>query len=465
MMDNTSPQDDLRAHLVELYARFLTAQGTQPADHFLGGYLRRRREIRGSARHFLGAVFFALLRQRVTTLLLSGWKGEADREGRFVPMLLPPGGEAIRAVTRWLRQDMVLDASEARDKALTALNLAKSRPPIPGETSIKWPENPGGEIDSINQALDAPGDHVPGDLLPLLGGVLPPLLFQRWEGRFGREEALALHQVMAKPGALDLRINPECLSREDLLSRLASHEVPAEPTPHSPDGIRILRKGNLRSLEDKYPGAWEVQNEASQIVTHALGDIRGMRVIDACAGAGGKSLHLAARVGPEGRVFAHDIDPARLDRIKPRMARGGIGNIEILNPGGVVETAPYDAVLIDAPCLGFGRLGRDPVASWRAPFPRMLDRTVREQAECLRVYMPLVRPGGILVYAVCSFEPEETTEMLEGLEGFAPDPLPQPLDGPPFAATRSPDGSSVVILPSQHGTDGFFIARMRRKSD
>lgn len=461
MTELKDPQDDLRAHLLELYARFLPA-ASQPADQFLGGFLRRRPFIRGSARNFLGAVFFSLLRHRVSTLLLTGWDGEPDDDGRLLRGICPPSEEAVRAVTRWLRQDMKLDAAGVQQAITRAMEIVAGRPPIKDEPPLSWPENVDVTVDSMVRAIDNPEGVVPENCRQLLGGVIPPWLFQRWAGRFGEEGTRELGRAMTAPAPLDLRVNLSRLSREELLEVLHREEIDAQPARFSPDGIRIGRKVNLRGLQERHPGAWEVQDEASQLVSHALGGARGWKILDACAGAGGKALHLASLVGSEGHVFAHDIDGGRLARIAPRMARADVGNITLLDPGEATAAAPYDAVLIDAPCLGLGRLRRDPVATWRGPFMRMLEETCRAQEECLKQYAHLVRPGGVLIYATCSFEEEETTEQLARLEGFEPAPLPSPLNGTPFQSTQSADGSSVVLLPSLHGTDGFFIGRMRR---
>ncbi|MCC5876233.1 MAG: RsmB/NOP family class I SAM-dependent RNA methyltransferase [Candidatus Sumerlaeia bacterium] len=461
MNQKIDPRDDLRAHLLELYARYLKVP-SQPADQFLGGYLRRRSEVRGSARNFIGAVFFSLLRHRVSTLLLSGWDGNPDEDGCLLVSICPREEEALRAVTRWLRQDMGLDVAEVRRCLTVARDIAASRPPIKKEVPLQWPAKSDVIVGDMLRAIENPGAVIPEELCELLGGVVPPWLHKRWASRFGKEIALGVGWSMGAPAPLDLRVNTDCLSREELLRILDVEEIPATATPWSPDGIRLKRKVNLTGLQERHPGAWEVQDEASQLVSHCIGDLRGLRVLDACAGAGGKALHLAALVGGEGRVFAHDIDGERLSRIAPRIKRAGVGNIMVLDPGDAASAGPYDAVLIDAPCLGLGRLRRDPVATWRGPFNRMLEETCRAQAECLRLYAPLVRPGGVLVYATCSFEEEETVGQLSGITGFEPAALPAPLNGEAFQQTRSADGSSVVLLPSLHGPDGFFIGRMRR---
>lgn len=457
-----TPKDDLRAWLLELYARYVS-NPVQPPDQFLGGFLRRHGGIRGRARNFLGAVFYSQLRRRAATLLLGGWDGTPSAEGHLLSAIHRPEVESVHALLHWMVEDLALAPEQAMETLRVALRVAGSRAGDGRTGPLEWCETlaEDGKQFLLSTAIGA--GAVRPELADPLRAALPPVLWRRWEARFGRGRALELARAMGQTAPLDIRVNTAVVERRRVLEVLHAAQVPAGPLPHSPAGIRLGRKVNLSAVEGLEEGWWEVQDEGSQLICLACGG--GGRVLDACAGAGGKALAVASL--PDAEVFAHDTDGERLARLVPRAERAiraGGRPVTILPPGEAARAAPYDVVLVDAPCLGLGRMRRDPTACWRRPLEPMLAEVRKTQRECLGAYGPLVRPGGVLVYATCSFEPEETVEALASLDGFDPDPLAPPLEGEAFTETRSADGSQVLLLPSLHGTDGFFIARLRRKT-
>ena len=296
---------------------------------------------------------------------------------------------------------------------------------------------------------------------------MPPEFCARWQNRFGTEQTRRLAFAMTAIAPLDLRTNLTHTSRETLLETLAAAGTEPEQTPLSPAGIRLRRKRNLKRIEGLDERDYVIQDEGSQLVSLALAPREGSQVLDACAGAGGKTLHLAELVGEKGALWAHDIDAARMESLEKRRAKANAQNIRMLEPANAAIHEPYDAVLIDAPCLGLGRLRREPTLAWRGPLKERLEEATALQRECLHLYSPLVRPGGILVYAVCSIEPEETTEMMEQFLNehpeFIPDRLPELFMNEQLQAMQDDAGSQQTLLPSVHGTDGFFMARLRRR--
>lgn len=457
-MDRT-PQDELRAWLLELYARYVADPG-QPPDHFLGGFLRRHPVIRGKARNFLGAVFFSQLRRRPATLLLGGWDGMPSSEGRLLAPTHPPAEEAVHAMVHWMISDLAMEPGAIMEHLRTALDIAAEREERAGAPLMGWCPDLADQGKQFLLSTSNGADGVAPALADPLRASIPPALWERWKGRFGHERAMDLALALSRPAPLDIRVNIGVVPRETVLETLHKAGVEAGPTPYSPTGIRLRRKVNLAMTAGLEPSWWEVQDEGSQLVCLACGG--GGRLLDACAGAGGKALAISSLF--DGEVFAHDIDVERLSRLKPRAALAGGRPIVTLPPGKAATAAPYDVVLIDAPCMGLGRMRRDPTVAWRQPFRAGMEEITAAQDECLAQYAPLVRPGGFLVYATCSFEPEETEGRLTGLKGFAPALLPAPFDGEAFASTRSGDGSRVTLLPSLHETDGFFIGRLRRLS-
>ena len=257
---------------------------------------------------------------------------------------------------------------------------------------------------------------------------------------------------------LDIRVNRMKASRDDVLATIDGALV----TPHAPDGIRLPAGTNVEALAGYDDGAFEVQDEGSQIVAAALDARAGQRVVDLCAGAGGKTLALAAAMGGEGAILACDTDRGRLSRLPPRAERAGAALVEtrLLNPGREAEMladwwASADGVLIDAPCSGTGTWRRNPEARWRLS-PDRLARLRATQGHVLDIGATLVRPGGALVYIVCSLLDGEGADQialfLDRHPGWASVPLR-------LAAGRDHRGG-VRLDPASDGTDGFFVARL-----
>jgi 16S rRNA (cytosine967-C5)-methyltransferase len=255
---------------------------------------------------------------------------------------------------------------------------------------------------------------------------------------------------------LDIRVNTLKAAREGLT-------LPAEGSPSlARNGLRFAFGTPVEQWEAHRDGAIEIQDSASQLVCEALAARSGETVIDLCAGAGGKTLALAAAMDNRGRLIACDIDRARLARLPPRAARAGATLIEtvLLDPGR--EPAALadwrgraDAVLIDAPCSGSGTWRRNPEARWRIS-PERLARHVAAQARLLDIAAGLVRPGGRLIYAVCSLLDAEGPDQIAGFLARHGDWRPSPPDLP----AGSPRGSGIRLTPYRDGADGFFIARL-----
>lgn len=238
----------------------------------------------------------------------------------------------------------------------------------------------------------------------------------------------------------------------------------SEPIPGLPDALRLTAGTDVDKLDGVPDGALEVQDAGSQIVTLAAKAKPGQRIVDLCAGAGGKTLALAAAMGGEGAILATDTDRNRLSRLTPRAERAGASMIEtrLLNPGREAEMledwgGSADCVLIDAPCSGTGTWRRNPEARWRLS-PERLDRLVATQQQVLSVGAALVRPGGALVYIVCSLLDEEGAAQIDA---FLADHAGWHADRLDLPAGR-PHGAGVRLTPAHDATDGFFVARLTR---
>lgn len=286
-------------------------------------------------------------------------------------------------------------------------------------------------------------------------------LFARRFGAQAEAEARALNE----PAALDLRVNllrakgtdPE-QARALAMGRLAEDGIACTPLPASTLGLRVATPRAITRCRAYRDGLVEIQDEGSQLVAAAVGAEPGATVIDYCAGAGGKTLALAALMANRGRLIACDTDTAKLERLKARAARAG-ARIETRPLDGPNAMLPFiaaaDRMLVDAPCSGSGAWRRDPAARWRltpeglANFTALQDRILREAAR-------LVSPGGTLVYATCSLFREENEDRIEAF-----------LQGAPrfkIVSCAGPCGGGepfLVTTPLRHGCDGFFAAALQ----
>ncbi|MGH7334908.1 MAG: 16S rRNA (cytosine(967)-C(5))-methyltransferase RsmB [Candidatus Rokuibacteriota bacterium] len=292
----------------------------------------------------------------------------------------------------------------------------------------------------------------------------PTWLAARWVARYGSEDARALMLALNERPPLTVRTNTLRLSRDELARRLnVEEERTSTPTPYAPEGLVVDHGGgppaSWRVFAD---GTCAVQDEASMLVAHLIEAAPGDTVADVCAAPGTKTTHLAQLMADRGRILAFDRAPSRLERVSQGAARLGVTIVET-RPGIVESLAPEyasscDAVLVDAPCSNLGVLRRQPEVKWRRQ-PQELGRSATEQRAILRAAATMVRPGGRLVYATCSLEPEENEDVVRELltvrADFTIDPPPSfpiPLDAP----------GVLRCLPHRHGTDGFTAIRVRR---
>ncbi len=296
---------------------------------------------------------------------------------------------------------------------------------------------------------------------------LPDELAERLRPVYGEQGLLALMQAMNQPAPVDIRVNPLKTDRATLRNMLDELGLPAESTPYAPHGLRRHDRRPLFNLPAFKDGLFELQDEASQLVGHLVDPKPGERVLDLCAGAGGKTLQLGALMQSKGQLWATDISAHRLEKLTPRMRRAGLSNVRPLPIAGMSDThlkrakGTFDRILIDAPCSGTGTWRRNPDLKWR---PLDLDALNRTQLELLEGSVRLLKPGGRIVYATCSILPEENerivdqflvrhTEfsLLPAAEILAAQGIDVPLQGAWFR-----------LAPARHGTDGFFAAVLEK---
>jgi len=245
--------------------------------------------------------------------------------------------------------------------------------------------------------------------------------------------------------------------------------IEGSATLYSPVGIRLVGKPAINRHELFLGGKVEVQDEGSQLLGYLLAPKRRDMVVDFCAGAGGKALMLGALMHSQGRIYAFDNSEKRLNNLKPRLKRSGLSNLfpQLIGNENDIKikrlAGKIDRVLVDAPCSGLGTLRRNPDLKWRQS-PQSIDELKHKQAAILSSASRLLKPGGRLVYATCSFLPEENQEIVEHFLN----------DNPHFMLLNCSEllaqqkipletGVFLQLSPLMHGTDGFFAAALELK--
>ncbi|HEV2818842.1 MAG TPA: RsmB/NOP family class I SAM-dependent RNA methyltransferase [Allosphingosinicella sp.] len=341
------------------------------------------------------------------------------------------------------------DRREIRNLVFRAIRRAGERPATGRAALLGLARDMPELIETFEGAPPVAGEPVAE------AGVAPAWLLDQFDPAIPPEERAAL----LGRAPLDLRVNRLKGTRADALAELAM----AEPSRWSPLGLRLPEGYRVEQAEGWRRGLLEIQDEGSQLICLGCEAAPDMLVVDLCAGAGGKTLALAAEMGNRGRIVASDADRGRLARMMPRLRRAGVSIVEarLVNPQREAAMLSHvagraDLVLVDAPCSGTGTWRRNPETRWRIT-PERLARLTALQARLLDVGAALLRPGGRLVYAVCSLLAEEGRDQAEALtrrSSLVAEPAPMP--------TGTPSGPGLLLSPARDGTDGFFVARWRR---
>jgi 16S rRNA (cytosine967-C5)-methyltransferase len=277
---------------------------------------------------------------------------------------------------------------------------------------------------------------------------IPDWLDETGEKELGDRWGKELHALNDEARVV-LRANTLRIRRGDLQKVLDEEGVDTEQLAIAPDAIALAQRQNVFQLPSFKEGLFEVQDGGSQLIAPFLRAEPGMRVIDACAGAGGKTLHLAALMQNKGRILAMDSEGKKLEELKKRARRAGAANIETrtIESSKVVKRleGSADRLLLDVPCSGLGVLKRNPDAKWKLS-PDFLDRVRELQLHIMRDYSNMLKPGGMMVYSTCSLLPSENEEQVKTFL--------QENNGFELVEEKS-------ITPSE-GFDGFYMARLKR---
>lgn len=302
----------------------------------------------------------------------------------------------------------------------------------------------------------------------------PEWLVARWIAAYGEQAAEQICIAGNEPPHSSVRINPLRTNMDAALKLLADEGYEATASELAPAGIEVKRGGNLAESAGFKDGLWTVQDESSMLVAAVADPIAGMKVLDCCAAPGGKTTHLAELMEGKGKVWANDLHPHKRALITAQSERLKLRNVEAITEDAAQLASRFDAgsmdvVLLDAPCSGFGVIRRKPEIKWTKTESDITD-IAAVQRRLLQAVCGLVRPGGTLVYSTCTIEREENEEQVARFLREHPDfyldtDWPEEIKarlmekgviGPAF------DGQAQ-LLPHHFGSDGFYIARMKRR--
>ena len=435
--------------LDEIVSRGLMSERGRPADLVANAYFRSRRFIGGGDRRAVSDRVWSLLRRYGQ---LTWWLERTRHPDR-----------SARAI---VAADLILAESHTLAQVAAMFDGGRYRPQPLDEAEVRALRQMEGH--------SLPHPDQPDWVRLNVQEWVAPHLIEAYGESWGREIA-----AIEIPPPVDLRVNKLKATVEQAQAALAREGIDTEPMRYAPYGLRLKRRLSVVSGEAFQNGLVEIQDEGSQLVA-ALVDARpGMQIADYCAGAGGKTLALAAGMNNKGRVVAMDVYESRLDRSAQRLRRAGAHNVErraLQTKEGTGDNRKwlkrqakaFDRVLVDAPCTGTGTWRRNPDGRWTLQ-PKDLAELVPKQAEILDAAARLVKPDGGLIYATCSVLPAENEHQIASFLERHPDFEVVPAgdlwrdilasEPPPELAT-SP---YLRLSPLRHGTDGFFAAALVRK--
>lgn len=429
---------------IDLLTGILTSPDT-PAEQVMNDGLRARRYAGSKDRAAISSTVYGVLRRRAQ---IDWWLGRS--------MADPP--DARNRVLTFTQIDAGLDADalaslcDGSDYAPEAMSARETRVAI---------ELTGVSFDKSCQP-------------PSTRANIPDWLWPVWFESLG-EEAETEAACLNDPAGVDLRVNTLKAERDVVIEELSEAGIAVEPTPVSPVGLRLTDRKPLKGLAAYREGRIEIQDEGSQIAARLCDAKPGMKVVDFCAGAGGKSLHLAADLQNKGRIIACDTDKRRLDEAAARLKRAGAFCVERrhlkserdawVKQRAARHNGGFDRVLVDAPCSGSGTWRRRPDDRWRLK-PEALNRFGDLQFRICDSAARLVRPGGRLVYITCSLFRQENEAIVERFLAGRPDFYTVPVNTvwQETVGGKCPaSGDYLQLSPGRTGTDGFFVAILERR--
>jgi 16S rRNA (cytosine967-C5)-methyltransferase len=407
----------------------------------LAGAFRARRALGGRERRFVAETIYGMVRhaRRID---------EALRLGGLRPKSAPPDHERLVAY-------LVLEAELGLDEAVRLV------------PAVDWTA-----AAAVDQRIAQIADPVKRIAL---AASLPDFLAAQLHADHG-DRAEAIAHALNQRAPMTVRANRLLVEPDALIAELAAAGLSARPGDHAGAAIHVETRTNLFGLEAFKGGRFEAQDEGSQLIAELVAPPPRGLVVDFCAGAGGKTLALAAALENRGRVLACDVDPRKLAELKRRARRATVTTAQAIELGGEPKAplpAPLvrvegkaDRVLVDAPCTGVGSLRRNPELRFRLS-PADLTRLPVQQLEICERALALLAPGGRLIYATCTVLHAENRAVVAALLARHPTleevPAKEVWGAERARALGDADGRYLEVTPDRHGTDGFFAAIVRRR--
>jgi len=439
-----------------LYVLTALDQGRKTLDSILDEIAAKAARLSRRDQSLFTALVFGVLR----------WRGRLDWFiGSFSKTPLPRMAPEILLILRLgAFQILYLDRVPASAAVHTSVEMAKSKAAVWG---VRFVNAVLRNLARNHQNVRFPDPEKDPVRALAAEKSFPEWLAARWLNRFGYEETAAFCDAVNGIPPVTLRANTLRTGRDALAASLRDQAVRVEASAVAPEAVDLWNlKRPVHQLNPFIDGWFQVQDAAAQLVSLLVDPKPGEAILDACAGLGGKTGHLAQLMDNTGSVTAVDRDPHKLERLAAEMKRLGVSCVKPLRhdwQAGPLQKGLFDRVLLDAPCSGLGVLRRNPDAKWTAAEKDLTTHSDR-QRRLLAQAAACVRPGGLLVYAVCSTEPEETgsvvSRFLTAHTDFFPDRTPGRLPEP-AGRVLTPAGY-LLTFPHRHGTDGFFAARLRR---
>ena len=417
------------------------------SDRILSEFYRRRRYAGSKDRASINARVYGSVRRRFK---LDWWLARLGAESSPRARILA---------------DLALNDGLAVEEAASLYDGSEHGPAALNET----------ELALYNQLLGQPLEHA--DTPNWARHECPEWIATRLAPTLGDRFESCL-DALTQEASFDLRINPIITTdRESVRAALVKNGLETEPTPYSPLGLRATARRRVDGLKPFKHGVIEVQDEGAQLAALLVAAEPGMQVADFCAGAGGKTLVVAAGMANKGRVLAMDVGADRLERAAPRIARAGLHNVERRVLKSEDDrflkrwTKRFDRVLVDAPCTGVGTWRRTPEARMRYAEADLAEMTAL-QDRILSSAARLTKPGGRLIYVTCSLLPDENEDRVAALLARRQDYRVLPAAGvwrdtvQALGGGECPEtGEFLRLTPDQHGTDGFFVAILERQEE
>ena len=473
----------------------------QPADKIASQYFRQKKYIGSKDRRFISESVFASLRLLSLSeyciknkLYFDNQENKGKKSGKIDKnltndILLIVATCIISQEYQSITQSQIIDSPFSPIQVLPAIikqegfnlkqalaetisELLSISPAIAAETINQIETNFKGLHEKAAALLKDQDPEINTEAIELISArfSMPAWIIETLLDKgYSLNDVAALCESFLKSADLCLRVNLNLAPLDNIINNLSDLVNVINKSSISPAGIIIGQRIKLDTHPLYKSGIFEVQDEGSQLISYALAPNENDKVLDACAGAGGKTLHIAALQNDKGQILACDIEYNRLKEINKRASRAGLKSITVkhLKHNDINIEGSFDAVLVDAPCSGMGTSRRMPMAKWKLN-PKLLKKLHDRQYEILSYYSQFVSEGGILLYATCSIMPDENEKVIEKFiknnSDFVQDSLYSRLNNYNIEVPGlKEDDYYLTLLPSVHKTDGFFMARLKRR--